>query len=494
MHVLAADTIAATASAPGVSVRGIIRLSGPRLPAVLRQFLLAGGVAAPFDPWPGSPRAYPLLWQVFTPQGDALSPSPLAKLPTVPLLVYLWPTGRSYTGQPLCELHFPGSPALGAILLKYVLAAGARLAQPGEFTLRAFLAGKLDLLQAEAVLGVIDAAGEQPLRTALRQLAGGVSRPLEELRQNLLNLLADLEAGLDFVDEDLQFISNDRILAELQSAETLLALLGRQLRTRANPAELPQVVLYGRPNAGKSQLFNALAGQAAAIVSPLAGTTRDYLRAEVDCAGTRVELIDTAGLETVEAPDQFQASRDVSDCHTGAVAGDNSQNAKISVAAQGFTLDQLHTADLCLLCLDLSQPLTPRDEQELAHLTDNFRGRTFVVGTKADLPRQLRGEESWLPTSGMTGQGLPELRAAIREALGEQPASVVGATAVRCEETLRGCQGHISSARQLAQTQAGEELLAAEVRAALDELGQMTGAIYTEDLLDRIFSRFCIGK
>ena len=202
---------------------------------------------------------------------------------------------RSYTGQPVVEIHTLGSPPLLEIVLRSICAAGARPAGPGEFTLRAFLAGRIDLTQAEAVLGVIDAGDRHELEIALGQLAGGLARPLHRLRNKLLDLLAQVEAGFDFADEDLAFITREELDRQLAEAESDAAAILRQVDSRHESSPGVRAVLVGRPNTGKSSLFNALAGDRAALVSDHPGTTRDYLTAELDLDGVKCQLIDTAG-------------------------------------------------------------------------------------------------------------------------------------------------------------------------------------------------------
>src|SRR5207302_11420709 len=198
--------------------------------------------------------------------------------------LHVWPGPRSYTAQDLCELHTVSAPPLIDLLIAELLNGGARAAQPGEFTLRAFLAGKLDLTRVEAVLGVIEARNRNELTAALAQLAGGVTQPLHGLREDLLNLLADIEAGLDFTDEDIRFVNQVEILTRLAKGLAQLTLLRKQLEQRAVGSAQFRVVLAGRPNAGKSSLFNALLPDARALVSSEPGTTRDYLtrRLEID--------------------------------------------------------------------------------------------------------------------------------------------------------------------------------------------------------------------
>ena len=233
------DTIAAIATAPGGALRGIVRLSGAQCVTIATHA---------FEP-------------------DQTDSSPAGRFPTcrrgtinlprdlgrVPVTLYLWPTTSSYTRQPTAELHLPGSPPLLEAALEIVCQAGARLARPGEFTLRAFLAGRLDLTQAEAVLGVIDAQGRQELDSALAQLAGGLARPLAALREQLLDLLAQLEAGLDFVDEDIEFISPAQLNHQLAAAAQLVENLANQMRDRSESGRLSRVVLVGLPNTGKKQ-------------------------------------------------------------------------------------------------------------------------------------------------------------------------------------------------------------------------------------------------
>ena len=275
------DTIAAVASPPGAAARGIVRLSGPEVAACVGRVFTADGHAD----WAGagSPTAFP---------GHLRLPGVAAPLPCD---LCFWPTRRTYTGQPVAEVHTLGSPPLLEAAVEAFCEAGARPAEPGEFTLRAFLAGRIDLTQAEAVLGVIDAAGPDQLRTALAQLAGGLGAPLGSLRDRLLDLLSELEAGLDFADEDLEPLAPERLEAELEAAAGQVARLERQMLGRGEAGELPRVVLTGRPNVGKSSLFNALSGRAGALVCDLPGTTRDYLAAELECHGVRFLLVDTAG-------------------------------------------------------------------------------------------------------------------------------------------------------------------------------------------------------
>lgn len=449
------DTIAAVASAPGGAARGILRLSGPDAVSCAANF---------FERDNRRPLASPERPRVFP---GMLRLPPLHSL--LPCDACVWPEGRSYTGQQVVELHTFGSPPLLDIVLRSLCAAGARLAGPGEFTLRAFLAGRIDLTQAEAVLGVIDAADPSRLRTALRQLAGGLATPLHRLRDNLLELLAHLEAGFDFADEPLPFLTADQLSQQLLAAESDIAAILRHMDERAESTDIVTAVFVGRPNTGKSSLFNALVGDAAALVADGPGTTRDYLTAEIDLEGVRCRLVDTAG----------------------AAEADNHVEDLESVAQQ-MAAEQHQAGHLHLLCLDSTRPL---DCWERALIESQVGVKRLLVLTKADLPNKTDLTHPALPTSVATGQGIDRLQCALREMAlaAKDGGEVVHATAVRCRDSLRLAAECMACARQTALA-AQEELAAAELRLALDELGKVVGAVYTDDILDRIFSRFCIGK
>jgi tRNA modification GTPase len=507
------DTIAAIASSPGGAARGIIRISGPAaIQCAARLFRPAiecqeSRLPSPFSRAPKgsgvsrSPRdAAPLTCNELQKNGknSGATPTVLAgslHLPElhspIPCDLYLWggraacdaetaadtpaPQVRSYTGQPVAEIHTLGSPPLLEVILRAVCATGVRLAGPGEFTLRAFLAGRIDLTQAEAVLGVIDAPDRQALDAALAQLAGGLARPLHRLRDDLLGLLAHVEAGFDFADEDLPFISREDLDRKLTEAADQLAALERQMHSRAEPCDVPRAVLVGRPNTGKSSLFNAIVGSASALVSHHAGTTRDYLTADLDLDGVRCRLIDTAGMVS-----------------TPLAASQKADLSEIEDAAQSAADAQQRSADVQVLCLDGTRPLNDWERDQLDK--DPVGGQRIVVVTKCDSARGIKECPAGIATSSMTGEGVQTLRNELRRrsiaAAGSQ-GDVVASTAARCRESLRLAQQSLQRARAAA---AEEELAAIDIRIALEELGKIVGAVYTDDLLDRIFSRFCVGK
>jgi tRNA modification GTPase len=341
-------------------------------------------------------------------------------------------------------------------LVADLLAAGARPARPGEFTLRAFLNGKKDLPQAEAVLAVIDAGTDADLTDALTQLAGGVSRPLDQLRDDLLNLLADVEAGLDFVGEDIEFVTHADIAKRLDDGRRQLTTLRRQLDDRTVNGRPIRVALVGAPNAGKSSLFNALAERDSALVSAEAGTTRDYLVHRTTWAGCDVELIDTAGQAEALNPIEQQA--------------------------QQLGQDQSQRADVLVHCVPLGEPLPA-----LASTGD-----MILVRTKADLTPTVSNNQC--AVSVATGEGLRELKLLLTDRVQSLARPPLASSQSRCRHHVEAATSALQRAFELNERREPMELLALELRTALDQIGEMTGAIYTNDLLDRVFGRFCIGK
>lgn len=443
MSIDLADTIVARASASGTGARAIVRLSGPdslriarrnfepiEILEPARRHLHAGAIRLPgvHSPWPAD-------------------------------LIH-WPAPHSYTGQEMAELHIASAPPLIDLLIAELLNAGARAAKPGEFTMRAFLAGKRDLPRAEAVQAVVSAGSRDELQQALMQLAGGVTRPLEGLRDDLLNLLADIEAGLDFAEEDIQFAQQRDILLRLTAGMAKISTLKRQLEQRSAGERPFRAVLVGEPNAGKSSLFNVLAG-AAALVSPTAGTTRDYLLKRLDVDGVTVELADTAGWQTTGGEIESQAQE----------------------LGQGVAGD----ADLVLLCVEAGHDLSETQQTRLA------QGPPAVIGiaTKCDLGQPAPG---FMATSAVAGTGLADLKALLAARAKTRPAPALAPSLSRCRHHVDACLDHLRRAHAVELFEDPPEILALEIRGALDQLGAMVGAIYTDDLLDRVFSRFCIGK
>ncbi len=436
------DTIAALSTPAGPGARSIVRISGPAAAAVLARLFVSP------QPLVAGQRA--LL-------SGALRLPDLAPLPAD---VYFWAAPHSYTGQDVAEIHTLSSPPLVELLIAQLLQAGCRAAQPGEFTLRAFLSGKLDLTRAEAIHAVIESGTRDELKQALKQLAGGMARPLQELRDDLLNLLADVEAALDFADEDIRFVQQEEMLRRLGKALAQVTLLGKQLAQRSLTERVFRVVLTGRPNAGKSSLFNTLAG-ADALVSPQPGTTRDYLTHRLHLGEACIELIDTPGWQV--------------------------ESGTIETQAQTLAREQAEQADLLLLCLEAGYSVTPQEETMLRRQ----HPPVVPIATKCDLATP----HSDMPaTSAVTGSGLDSLRSLLTEHARrhKQPALVPSLS--RCRHHVESCLEQLRRAHGIVLFEEPPELLALELRGALEQLGEMVGTVYTEDLLDRIFSRFCIGK
>jgi tRNA modification GTPase len=466
------DTICAIGTAPGGGARGMVRVSGRDAVATVDRIFAARGDVKLAD-----------IRRPTIIAGEVTLCESAAQLPCN---LFLWPTSRSYTREPVAELHTIGSPPLLQRLVAEMCRAGARLAEPGEFTLRAFLAGRLDLTRAEAVLGVIDATCAGDLTTALTQLAGGLAMPLHKLREDLLQLLAELEAGLDFVDDDIEFISRVKTLERLNAAQEPLSQVGQQLTSRRLPAVLNQVVLIGVPNVGKSSLFNAIVREygnrevteatpaAAALVSPQRGTTRDYLTSTISLDGVDCVLVDTAGVE------------DVSD-----------ETSSIESAAQVPSADRRRWATVRVVCVEATAC------KKLSHSYYDIIALTKadLVGDFVHLESDIEGDElelTMVATSSRTGAGIDDLCRAIRNQISRETSSeavgAIAATAERCGESVRLAGEAIQTAARLTESAAGEELVASELRVALAELGKVVGTVYTDDLLDRIFRTFCIGK
>lgn len=465
------DTICAIASGNQGAFRGAIRISGPRALEVAGAMLPEAYREAHWDNWRSIRRATRMEAELEL--GETLG--------RIPCDFWIWPNSQSYTGQPSVELHLFGSMPLLESCVQRLCTFGARLAEAGEFTFRAFLAGRMDLAQCEAVLGVIDAKSQKGLDIALEQLAGGLQLPLQSLRQKLIELLADLEAGLDFVDEDIEFVTQDSLKEQLRSSLDAMQPIVQQLGMRGFSDAWIKVALFGLPNAGKSSLINALAGYQAALVSDIPGTTRDYVK--VRSERHPIQWIDTAGKEDVHEQGPRQE-------------------------AQERTNEQWEQADLRWWCVDLSQePIADAILPSPALTASTNDQDLWLVGTKADLAPQdlLQRWQAWaVPTgkrffvsSSQSRYGLESLEQALDEWLVDRDAEASGilpSTLSRCRTALEAAQRSIECALQAVEDRAGDEIVAAELRLALDHLGVIVGEVYTDDILDALFSRFCIGK
>ncbi len=473
------DTIAAVASPLGCGARGILRVTGPDAwQAVIRVAEFPIDSEAP-------PLSEPFVRPALLKVKNIRQPWPAT--------ILYWPGQRSYTGQVCAEIHTIGSPVLLQACLAEMM---VRQARPGEFTLRAFLAGRIDLSQAEAVAAVVAAGNDGELAAALRQLAGGIASPIRRLREELLDLLVELEAGLDFADEDLTFISRSDVEQRLRHARDQLQNLLGGLHARSDAREGHRVVLLGRPNVGKSSLFNALLEGERAIVADLPGTTRDCLAAETEWQGTPILLIDTAGVEDFSMsaePRPLPAAfkRDGS-------PDDGSSEANPlppDIAARRFSENAAQSADLLLFCTDCRSVVS---QAERAFVT-GVRSRCLLVATKCDLTEGWAfppGIQPDVLTSAATGEGIQFLRNQIVSFLSQHASSrpMILSVASATRRCLDLALSALDEALALATDSLADEYLSASLRAALESLGEIVGAVYTEDILDRVFSRFCIGK
>lgn len=485
------DTIVAIASAQGSGLRGILRISGEQsLLCLRRSFRFPAGLDPAELPKLSAAIKVPAELPLVSSHWDDNQLGDLS----LPGQLLIWPTCSSYTRQPSAEFHTFASTQLLSMGVQTICQSGARLAQPGEFTLRAFLSGRLDLPQAEAVLAVIDSRSPQQLDGALKQMAGGLSSPLTRAREQLLSILAELEAGLDFVEEDIEFISREQLLDNLNQIHSLLEEICDQIRSREWSSSLIQAALIGLPNAGKSSLFNALLGSEKAIVSRVAGTTTDFLSGTLDLNGITIELIDTAGMEGAE---ELTDGREIA-------LFAQQQREKIDARVQ------FH-----ILCLDASKPRSSWEMLQLQRMASQPGNHSIVVLTHGDLLEtpvsladseptsriewftSLERENRLIQTSIKDPSSIERLRSLLGEKileLIEVETEMVGSTMIRTAESLRAALAFVAAARQAVLSGLGDEIVAAEIRGGLEELGLVVGTIYTDDILDVIFSRFCIGK
>ena len=457
------DTIAAIATPIGEGGLGVIRVSGPQaVPIVRRVFRDRHGHAV--ERWPSHRVRF----------GSFIDPRTGAKLDEV--LVTYMRAPHSYTCEEVVEISGHGGLGVMARMLAALVTGGARLAEPGEFTKRAFLNGRLDLSQAEAVIDLIHAHTEESHRQALAQLEGGLSQAIRAMREALLEVLAYVEGGMEFPEEDLDLLPWEALFAKTDAVEARLATLLETFQTGRVLREGVQVVIVGRPNVGKSSLFNALLAANRAIVTPIPGTTRDVLEEVVNLRGYPFRLVDTAGIHTSTDP--------------------------VEQEGIGRARASLEDADLVLLLLDRSESLTAEDEEAIAAVQGK---RVQVVLSKADLPPLLTADElhrripEWpvVAVSCKERQGLVRLIETMVEAvLHGLPRARQGPmlTKLRHWEALQHTRQSLRQAIDgLAQRQSGE-FIAVDLREALEGLGEIVGLNYTEDLLDKIFSEFCLGK
>ncbi|NTV87139.1 MAG: tRNA uridine-5-carboxymethylaminomethyl(34) synthesis GTPase MnmE [Burkholderiaceae bacterium] len=443
VHPFSSDAIAAIATASGRGGVGVVRISA----ADIRPFAvgLLGRMPVPRQ----------ATYTRFMAADGATLDEGIA-------LVFAAP--HSFTGEHVLELQGHGGPVVLNLLLQRCLELGARLAGPGEFSRRAFLNGKLDLAQAEAVADLIDAASAEAARSAVRSLSGAFSARIAELVEALTRLRMLVEATLDFPDEEIDFLHDADAFGRLDQIDAGLAAVRAQAKQGALLREGLTVVLIGQPNVGKSSLLNRLAGFEAAIVTEIAGTTRDTVREAIQIQGVPLHIVDTAGLRDTDDPvEQFGIAR---------------------------TWAAVETADVALLLVDAAHGLGERESAILQRLPQVARLTIHnKIDVTAEAPRVV-GDEIWL--SAKTGAGMELLRGKLLEAAGWQAAGE-GAFMARARhlDALSRAAGHLAVARE---STAQLELFAEELRLAQVALSEITGEFTADDLLGEIFSSFCIGK
>ena len=447
-----ADTICAVATPPGAGGLGIVRVSGPGVPEISRALL-------GFLPVP----RYATLAE-FTDSEDEVIDSGIA---------LYFPAPHSFTGEHVLELQGHGGAYILQRVMRRVLNLGARAARPGEFSERAFLNDKLDLVQAEAIADLIDSGSDAAARAAQRSLQGVFSSQVHELQEELTSLRVFVEAAIDFPEEEIDFLAESDIVQQVKTAGRHLSGLLAGARQGRLLRDGIVLAIIGRPNAGKSSLLNALSGQDSAIVTAIPGTTRDVLREQIDLDGIPVHVADTAGI------------RETSDL----------------IEAEGVrrARQALESADIVLLIKDVGD--SADSEQDLsAELPPGVT--TIVVGNKIDLLSESElqliqdqddAHQAWIST--ITGQGMDDLRSRIRDAVGVTDQAEGNFSArQRHIDALKRAGGHLAAGSQVLEASQAGELLAEELRLAQQALGEITGEMLSDDLLGEIFSSFCIGK
>jgi tRNA modification GTPase len=460
------DTIVAIATPPGRGGIGVVRLAGPAARAIALPMLR---LKAELEPG----RA--LFGELVEPSEDR------AGVPTCPaerssasrideVVVTYFARPHTYTTDDIVEISAHGSPVVLHHIAELALARGARLAEPGEFTMRAFLNGRIDLTQAEAVRDLIESQTLYQAKVAAQQLEGAISRRLQPIKKNLVELIAVLEAGIDFAEDDVSILPSDQILKRISEVRAPLAQLGGSFAYGKIVHEGLTLAIVGRPNVGKSSLFNRLVERERAIVTATPGTTRDLVTETVAIGGIPVKLVDTAGIRH---------------------ALDEAESLGVRKS-----MEALADADLVLVVIDVSQPVNNEDQELIAQASTRT---ALVVQNKADLGSQLaiKSEIRQVRTSAVTGEGVPELRAEIlRHIAGEAAVSSETGflTTIRHRELVRESLTALDMAREAVTTRVPHEMLLIDLYAALRPLDEITGATTNDDILNLIFSTFCIGK
>lgn len=446
-HDYVADTIVAPATPPGTGGVAIVRISGPETENIAQ--LLLGDLPPPRTA---------TIRDIHNSAGEHLDTG----------LALYFPAPASFTGESVLELHGHGGPVVVSMLVDAAIERGARRAEPGEFSKRAFLNDKLDLVQAEAIADLIESGSSQAARAAMRSLAGAFSNAVVRLRESLIDLRLHVEAAIDFPEEEIDFLSDKQLLRKIEGLTEAFDKLQDEAKVGRVLRDGFQVVIVGRPNAGKSSLLNLLSGQDAAIVTEFAGTTRDILREHIEIDGLAVELVDTAGLRN--DPDRIEA--------------EGIRRAR----------EALKNADAVLWIQDASESGHPQLDEALPEGTP-----VVVVRNKIDLSGDPPGDRTdstdTVNISAVTGAGVDALRAKMTRIAGYRDLGEGAFTARRRHlDALERARTCFEVGKKALQKSGAGELLAEELRQAQKELGEIVGEFSSDDLLGRIFSEFCIGK
>ena len=383
-------------------------------------------------------------------------------------IVLYFPAPHSFTGENVIELHGHGGPVVVSLLVDAAVALGARIAEPGEFTKRAFLNDKIDLAQAEAVADLIGSGTEQAARAALRSLSGAFSERVSRVATEVERLRLFVEAAIDFPEEEVDFLSDEQLQKSILTAHKSFEELIAQARVGRVLRDGYRVVIVGKPNAGKSSLMNRLSGEDTAIVTEVAGTTRDILREQINIDGLAVELVDTAGLRN--DPDRIEA--------------EGIRRAR----------EALQSADAVLWIQDATESDSSAINEELPKDVP-----IIIVHNKVDLTQEVAGvdaaDEQLVRLSAKSGDGLDELRTQIRRLAGYRDLGEQTVTARRRHvDAMRRARAHFVAGRKALDEEHAGEVFAEELRLAHQALGEITGTTSSDDLLGMIFTEFCIGK
>jgi tRNA modification GTPase len=459
------DTIVAIATPPGRGGIGVVRLAGPEAKKIALPML-----RLKHNPEPGRAVFGELVEPVDEHVGAAGRSSTISgRIDEVVVTYFAKP--HSYTTDDIVEISAHGSPVVLRHVVELAMARGARLAEPGEFTMRAFLNGRIDLTQAEAVRDLIESQTLYQAKIAAQQLEGALSRRLQPIKQKLVELIATLEAGIDFAEDDISVLPADQILQRMATIRGPLEDLAASFAYGKIVHEGLTLAIVGRPNVGKSSLFNCLVERERAIVTATPGTTRDLVSETVAIGGIPVKLVDTAGIRR---------------------ALDEAESIGIRKS-----MEALADADLVLVVLDASQPIADEDRELLSQVA----GRPAIaVANKADLPGEkwsAPGDLVTVRTSATTGEGIPDLRSEIMRNVGGEASTEAETgflTNLRHQERVRESLTASAAAKTAVENKVPHEMLLLDLYNALRPLDEITGATTTDDILNLIFSTFCIGK